>query len=73
MADGIHAKTDMSSVQAGLAKLAGPLRESLARAARVALVEGEAKAITLGAAVSLYDDALKLYGSRQDFSVWYAP
>src|SRR5574337_746439 len=36
MADGIHAKTDLSSVQAGLAKLAGPLRESLARSMAVA-------------------------------------
>ena len=45
----------------------------IARSARVALVEGDAKATTLGAAVALYDEALKLYGSRQDFSVWYAP
>ena len=45
----------------------------IARAARVALVEGEAEATTLGAAVSLYDDAMKLYGSRQDFSIWCAP
>jgi hypothetical protein len=36
MADGIHAKTDLSSVQAGLVKLAGPLRESLARSMAVA-------------------------------------
>ena len=46
---------------------------SFARAARVALVEGVANATTLGAAVALYDEPLKLYGSRQDFSVWYAP
>lgn len=45
----------------------------LAHAARVALVEGDARATTLGAPVSLYDGALKLYGSRQDFSFWYAP
>lgn len=45
----------------------------IARSARVALVEGTAKASTQGAAVSLYDDALKLYGSRQDFSVWFTP
>jgi hypothetical protein len=45
----------------------------IARAARVALVEGAAKASTQGAAVSLHDDALKLYGARQDYSVWYAP
>lgn len=36
MADGFATKVDMSSVQAGLAKLAGPLRESLARSMAVA-------------------------------------
>lgn len=45
----------------------------IAHSARVALVEGSAKANTLGAAVSLYESAMKLYGARQDFSVWYAP
>lgn len=45
----------------------------IAHNARVAMVEGSAKAITLGAAVSLYESAMKLYGSRHDFSVWYAP
>ena len=44
-----------------------------ARAARVALVEGDAKAATLGAAVSLHDDAVNLYGARQDFGLWYSP
>lgn len=46
---------------------------SLARSARVALVEGSTKATTLGAAVALYDDAMKLYGTRQDFGIWYEP
>lgn len=36
MTDGFTAKFDMSSLQAGLAKLAGPLRESLARSMAVA-------------------------------------
>jgi hypothetical protein len=45
----------------------------IARAARVALVEGVAKATTMGAPVALYDEALKLYGARQDFSIWYTP
>jgi HK97 gp10 family phage protein len=36
MADSFKAKVDMSSVNAGLAKLAGPLRESLARSMAVA-------------------------------------
>lgn len=45
----------------------------LSRAARIALVEGDAQAKTMGAAVSLYDAAVSLHGSRQDFSVWYTP
>lgn len=45
----------------------------IARAARVALVEGAANATTLGAAVSLYDEVLKLYGSRCDYGLWYTP
>ena len=36
MTDGIHAKTDLSGLLAGLDKLAGPLRESLARSMAVA-------------------------------------
>lgn len=45
----------------------------IARAARVALVEGDMKAVTLGAAVSLRDKVVKLRGTRQDFSIWYTP
>lgn len=45
----------------------------IARQARVALVEGSLKATTYGAPVSLYEEALKLYGARTDFSIWYAP
>ncbi len=45
----------------------------LARSARVALVEGYAKATTMGAAVALYNDDMEMCGTRQDFSVWGAP
>ena len=46
MADGIHAKMDMSGVLAGLDKLGGSLRESLARSMAVAggkVIRDEAK------------------------------
>lgn len=46
MADGVAAKVDMSSVQDGLDKLAGPLRVSLARSMAVAggkVIRDEAK------------------------------
>lgn len=45
----------------------------IARQARVALVEGTTKATTYAAPVSLYEDALKLYGNRTDFGIWYSP
>jgi len=45
----------------------------LSRAARVALVEGPLKAKTLNAPVADYNEALKLYGARTDFDIWYAP
>lgn len=46
---------------------------ALALQVRATLIESGAafkSAETLGQAVSLYDDALKLYGSRQDFGLW---
>lgn len=45
---------------------------TLARSARQAMV-GTLKATTYGAPVSKYEEALKLYGNRTDFSVWYLP
>jgi hypothetical protein len=45
---------------------------SIARSARVALV-GTLTATTLAAPVSLYQEELKLYGSRTDYSLWYTP
>ncbi len=46
---------------------------SIAHAARLALVDGSLKATTLGAPVSMYEEALKLYGNRTDFGIWYTP
>lgn len=43
------------------------------RQARVALVGSDLTVETIGAATSDYNEALKLYGSRQDFGIWYAP
>lgn len=45
---------------------------TIARSARSALVS-TLNAITYAAPVSLYDEALKLYGARTDYSLWYAP
>lgn len=45
---------------------------SIARAARLAIV-GTLKGTTYAAPVSIYDDALKLYGNRTDYGIWYTP
>lgn len=34
-------------------------------------LKAQVQAFALGAAVSLHEPDLKLYGSRQDFSIWY--
>lgn len=46
---------------------------TLARQVREALVESSIKATTYNAPVSEYDEALKKYGARIDFSIWYTP
>ena len=46
---------------------------ALAHSVRTALVTGSLKANTYGAPVSLYDAALKLYGNRTDYGIWYTP
>ena len=46
---------------------------SVARQARVALVEGDLKAYAYSAPVSEYNDALKIYGARCDYGIWYTP
>jgi len=45
---------------------------SVMRQVRIALT-GTLKAYAYAAPVSEYQDALKLYGARTDFGVWYAP
>lgn len=45
---------------------------SVARQVRVALTS-TLNATMLGAPVSLYEEELKLYGSRADYSLWYTP
>ena len=46
---------------------------SIARQVRVALVEGDLKAYAYSAPVSDYNEALKLYGARCDYGIWYTP
>lgn len=45
---------------------------SVARQVRIAMAD-TLDAILLGAPVSIYDETLKLYGSRADYSIWYTP
>jgi hypothetical protein len=45
----------------------------LARQARTAIIGSALQAKTLAAPVSTYDEPMKLYGARTDFSVWYMP
>lgn len=44
---------------------------SIARQTRESIIGSSLQAKTLGAPISLYDEAMKLYGSRTDFSIWY--
>ncbi len=46
---------------------------AIARAQRIALVEGALRATTLNAPVSEYNEAIGKYGCRTDYSVWYTP
>lgn len=46
---------------------------SIARQAREAVIGSALQAKTLVAPVSLYEQELKLYGSRTDFGIWYDP
>lgn len=55
----VHAKTRLEA-------------STIAREVRIALMSS-LKAYAYSAPVSTYDDALKLYGARTDFGVWYAP
>lgn len=46
---------------------------SIAHQARAAIIGSAMQARTLAAPVSVYDEDMKLYGARQDFSIWHAP
>lgn len=46
---------------------------SLARQSRAAILAGARPAQTYGAPVSQHEGALKLYGSRTDYGLWYVP
>ena len=50
-----------------------PDASTIARQARAAIIGGGLQASTLAAPVSTHDETMKLYGSRTDFSLWYAP
>ena len=45
----------------------------IAREAREALVLSDMAVETYGAAVWLYEEALKLYGARTDYGIWHTP
>lgn len=45
----------------------------IARAARAAIIGNNWPAQTYAAPVSLYEEDLKLYGSRCDYGLWYSP
>lgn len=47
----------------------GPLMVAI----RAALCNSEIRATPIGSPVSSYEDDTKLYGSRQDFSIWWTP
>lgn len=71
--EGVIADKDNARVQVLVWSKTRLEASQIARQARAALVEGSLKATTFAAPVSLYDDALKLYGSRTDLGVWFTP
>lgn len=46
---------------------------SIARQARAAILGGTLEAKTLAAPVSTFEEPMKLYGARTDFSIWSVP
>ena len=50
-----------------------PEASQIARAARAAIIGSGMPAQTYAAPVSLYQEDLKLYGSRTDYGLWYLP
>lgn len=45
----------------------------IARQARAAILASALQVKTLAAPVSTFDEPMKLYGARTDYSIWYAP
>lgn len=46
---------------------------TVSRNARLAMLGSQLTVKTLTVAVSLFNEDLKLYGSRTDFGIWYSP
>jgi hypothetical protein len=44
---------------------------TLIQQVRAALTAGPVLGVPIGAPVSVYEDDTKLFGSQQDFSIWY--
>lgn len=44
---------------------------SIIQQVRALLTDAPVLGVPIGAPVSVYEDDTKLYGSRQDFSIWY--
>ncbi|WP_341866812.1 DUF3168 domain-containing protein [Caballeronia pedi] len=45
--------------------------ESINQQVRAALTAEPVRGVPIGAPVDVYEDDTKLYGSQQDFSIWY--
>lgn len=65
------APDDNARVQIVVWSLSRLEASDLARRARDALLGSHLPVKTMGAGVSISNDLLDLYGSRQDFSIWY--
>jgi hypothetical protein len=70
--EGVLADKDNARIQIVVWSKTRLEASSIARSARDELV-GTLTATTLAAPVSLYEEELKIYGSRTDYSVWFTP
>ena len=69
----VIADKENSRVQVWVWSKSRPEASTVARQARAAIIGSALQANTLAAPVSTYDEAMKLYGARADFSIWYTP
>lgn len=67
------ADMDNARVQVWVWSRSRPEASTIARQVREAIIGSALQANTLAAPVSTYDEAMKLYGARTDFSIWYQP